>query len=129
MPSGRGLLLIGGTTLLAGGQNPIVLIEGGESETQFSASAGQDPLQGGDAGLPFAALDSRYLRLGYPGPFGQLPLDRPASSRAIITSPAATVLALSLTPPMITDKLSQQAAFCVLPPEYARPRTAAQYDG
>jgi hypothetical protein len=28
---------------------------------------------------------------------------------------------------MITDKLSQQAAFCVLPREYARPGTAAQY--
>jgi hypothetical protein len=70
MPSGRGLLLLGGTTLLACRQNPIVVIEGSESKAQFGAGAGQDPLQGGDAGLPFTALDSRYLRLGYPGSFG-----------------------------------------------------------
>ena len=70
MSRGGGLFLLAGTTFLAGSQNLIMVVERGESESQFGAGASQDPLQGGDARLPLAALDPCYLRLSYPGSFG-----------------------------------------------------------
>lgn len=56
------------------GEDPIVIVELGQTETEFEPRAGQNLLERRDARLTVPALDPGDLGLADARPFGQFPL-------------------------------------------------------
>ena len=74
MPSSRRGSLGGRPSSLTGGEDLIVILTRGQTETNLKARAGDYPLQRRDAGLAVAAFDASDLRLGHPDSISQLAL-------------------------------------------------------
>jgi hypothetical protein len=95
----------GGTSSLAGSENLVVVVFGGQTEADLQAGTTDNPLQGGDGRFAVAAFDASDLRLGHPDSLGQLPLGQTSFLARHQYQPCSHGLRCLAHIIMITDKL------------------------